>query len=162
MPIIPLEEKVVDLTTDLGVVVRVSRLYLWVEFTAEDGGVVRRLAMYDSGAPWSVLPHTLWHDNKIAWQPLGSQLLRDGKPDPSALNWLGVACQLGEVQATLVDKATDNRSGKLRLVAKFPSAKIPSNSEKEAILGQDFLRANFLTLTLRAGRSGLDGVILAD
>jgi hypothetical protein len=65
MALIPFVEKAIDYHTDLGVVMRLSRPYIWIELVDGDGNPFHRLAMYDSGAPLCVVPYSLWHEKKI-------------------------------------------------------------------------------------------------
>jgi hypothetical protein len=162
MAIIRLIEQTVDFHTDQGILVRAVRSCVELELVTADGSTVGRLALVDSGAPLSVLPYTLWHEQGIAWQALGNTLFRDDKPDPAALTWRGIPCQLGETQVRIVDWAKEVRSSPLRLRAKLPLRKGASNWESQTILGFDFLVANATTLTLRGGARGLDGVLLVD
>jgi hypothetical protein len=149
MAVFPFLERVIEFRTDLGVVVRACRSYLTFEFGDGTGGSIQWLAIIDSAAPFSVLPFTLWHDNKLPWQRLGSHLTRNDRPDRAALTWLGVPCELGETQVALVDKATDSRSRPLRLLAKFALARVSSPAEKEALLGYSFVSDNSLTLSMK-------------
>jgi hypothetical protein len=162
MAIIPLIEKVVEFQIESGETVRAWRPYVVIELTGTGGIVFRKSAMVDSGAPFSVIPFSLWHDQHLAWQPLGSQFVRAGEPDPAALSWLGVPCQFGQTQVCLFDEQVGTRSARLHLRAKFPSAIVPSHAEKEVILGCNFLVENALTLTMRGGVGKLGGVFLTD
>ena len=101
--------------------------------------------------PFSVVPYSLWHGQTIASRPLG-KLVRGGEPDPSALEWLGVPCNLCELQVRLSDILATSHTPLLGVVAKLPIA--PSPSEKTAILGYNFIVDNSLRLTMQgiAGR----------
>jgi hypothetical protein len=133
-----------------------------MEFSAKGQKIVQQLLIVDSGAPFSVLPHSLWHDKDLLWQPLGSQFLRANRQDRSALNWLGTPCQFGEMQVRLLNPVTGARSNLLRLLAKFPVAKVSLHLEREAILGTSFLLENSVSQAVRGGGNRLDGVFLAD
>jgi hypothetical protein len=82
---IPLLERSIEFRTDLGSVVRAVRPYVAIEFIDGAGNVFQWLAMFDTGAPFSVLPYTLWQEHNIIWNLLGSQLLRGDKLDAAAL-----------------------------------------------------------------------------
>jgi hypothetical protein len=154
MTVIPIQEKTIEFRTDLGVVVRASRAYVHIELLDGKSVWSQRLAMIDTAAPWSVLPCWLWQDLNLSWQPLGSQLTREGKADVSALTWCGVPCQLGETRVVLVHPPTNVRSRPLRLLAKFALARVASPIEKEALLGHSFVIDNSLALSMK-GVAGL-------
>ena len=150
MPVIPLIEKVRVFRTEKAIALRACRGYVEVEFAAKSGNTFRRSAVVDLGAPFSVIPYSLWHDKDIPWQPLGAPVTGEETAQPSPLSWFGVPCQMGDAQVWLVDAATEIRSRLLRVRAKLPSARVSSHAEKEVILGYDFLAAN--AITLRCGQ----------
>jgi hypothetical protein len=162
MAVIPFVEKVVEFQTDLGVVARAWRCYVVLEFTDGAGNNFRYPCMVDSGAPFSVVPFFLWHDRNLAWQLLGNHFFSGGQPDVTALTWQGVPCQFGETQVRLLDEQTGTRSTLLTLRAKFATAKVAPNLEKEALVGNNFIVDNFLTHAMRGGEDRLDGVFLVD
>src|SRR5205807_6415542 len=93
----------------------------------------------DSGAPFSVVPYTLWHQHRLSWQLLGTELYTPGgQLDCEALTWLGVPCSFGELKIRLVDEFR-HRSRFLRLVAKLPVQPVASHLERVALLGCNFL-----------------------
>jgi hypothetical protein len=144
------------------VLARAWRPYVVAEFTALDGSFFRYSLIVDTGAPFSVLPFSLWHDQYLSWQALGNQFLVGGQPDIAALAWLGVPCQFGETQVRLLDERTGTRSSSLTLRAKFPVATVPYHMEKEALAGNNFVIDNYLTHCMRGGEDRLDGVYLVD
>jgi hypothetical protein len=155
---IPLLEKSISFRTDMGFVVRAIRSYVTIEFTDSVGNILERLAMVDSGAPFSVVPYSLWHEQNLNWNPLASQFLRsDNQVDVAALTWQGVPCRLGEIPIRLVDQQGDARSRPLLLTAKFALSQIRTSLEKEVILGDSFIVDNLLTLSLRGIGGKLDG-----
>jgi hypothetical protein len=162
MPVFPFLSTVVDYKTELGIEARAWRSLALMEFFGKGQKVFRKLLMVDSGAPFSVLPYSLWHDEDLLWQPLGSQFFRGSRPDGAALNWVGAPCQFGETQVRLVNPVTGVRSNLLRLLAKFPVARVSLYLEKEAILGTSFLLENSVSQAVRGGGNRLDGVFLAD
>ena len=126
-------------------------------------GRIRRDAILDTGAPFSVFPFSLWNGQNLSWTPLGSQILTmQGQPVPDALKWLGISCDLGVTQITLVDE-TNRPTRALHAIAKFVHAPLPSRFEKDVILGYNFLLDNALTLTVepasRAGVGNLANVV---
>jgi hypothetical protein len=162
MAVIRFVEKVVEFQTDLGVLARAWRCYVVLEFTDGAGNNFRYQCMVDSGAPFSVVPFSLWHDQNLAWQLLGSHFFSAGQPDVAALTWQGVPCQFGETRVRLLDEQAGVRSAPLSLRGKFPVALIPSPVEQEAILGNDFVIENFLSQAMRGSEDRLDGVYLVD
>jgi hypothetical protein len=162
MAAFPFIEKAIEFRTDLGCVLRAARPYIAIEFIDGAGNVLQYLAMFDSGAPFSVLPNTLWQGQNLNWNLLGSQLVRGDSLDAAALTWQGLPCQLGETPVRLVDQSSDTRSGPLLLTAKFVLSRIPSSLEKEAILGVNFLVDNSLVLGLRGLADRLEGAFTVE
>jgi hypothetical protein len=146
--------------TDQGRLARACRFIVRVAFTDQIRGKFWRDAILDTGAPFSVLPYSLWHGQNLACSPLGSQFLTpSGQPDPEALKWLGIACEFGETKAALVDEAP-RHSRALRLIAKLPLSVLASHLEGEIILGCNFLADNSLTLTVHPGSRTTAGSFL--
>jgi hypothetical protein len=159
---IPLLERAIEFRTDLGSVVRAVRPYVPVEFIDGAGNLFHWLAMLDSGAPFSVLPYTLWQEHNIIYNLLGSQLLRGNKLDATALTWQGMPCRLGEIPIRLVDQRANTRSRPLLLTAKLVLSRIPSSLEKEAIIGANFLVDNSLALSMRGIEDKLEGAFAVE
>lgn len=143
--VIPLDDRAIEYQTDAGISLRAGRAYVESHFLSSAGSFVPFASFLDCAAPFSVIPYALWHDQKLAWKPLG-QLLRDGKPDPTALQWFGVPCELAELQFCLWDSVRGIRTRTLRLVAKLPMT--PAPPHKAAILGYNLLTDNSLHFTL--------------
>ena len=134
--------------TDQGRLARICRLLVQMELFDRVRGRIRRDAILDTGAPFSVFPFSLWNGQNLSWTPLGSQILTvQGQPVPDALNWLGISCDLGVTQIALVDD-TNRPTRFLRTIAKFVRAPLPVRFEKATILGYSFLLDNALTLTV--------------
>ena len=84
--------------------------------------VCQELMRLDTGAPFSVVPYTLWHDGALPWQPLGTEFwTQAGLQDRGALLWQGIPCQFGELQIRLVDEV-NQRSRPLRTMLNFSLA----------------------------------------
>jgi hypothetical protein len=148
LPNIPIQEERKDCMTDQGRLARACRLVVGIEFFNRVHGPRRRHAILDTGAPFSVIPFSLWNGQNLSWTPLGSQMLTfQGQPDPDALKWLGVSCEFGVTHFALVDE-TNRASRSLRVVGKFVRSPLPARFEKDVILGYNFLMDNRLTLTL--------------
>src|SRR5262249_24963576 len=140
-----------DFMTDHARLARARRLIVRVEFINQVHGKLQQEAMLDTGAPFSVVPFSVWHGFNLACSPLGSQFATlEGKVDDSALKWQGVPCQFGEVVTHLLDEA-DNRSRPLRMIAKLPRSPVMLHMESIVVLGYSFLADNNLTLTLHPG-----------
>ncbi len=134
--------------TDQGRLARACRLLVDVELFDRVQGRFRPPAILDTGAPFSVFPFSFWNKRNLAWTPLGSQLLTlQGQPDPDAMNWLGIPCNLAVTSIALVDEA-GQKSRPLRVIAKFVRAPLPGRFEKDIILGYNLLLDNRLTLTV--------------
>jgi hypothetical protein len=148
LPNIPIQEQRKDYMTDQGRLARARRLVVQMELFDRVRGRFRQTGIIDTGAPFSVFPFSIWNGQNVSWIPLGSQLLNSqGRPDPEALKWLGVPCDLGEIQVVLLDEM-QRRTRSLRVIAKLPHSAVPSHLEKDILLGYNFLADNGLTLTL--------------
>ncbi|MGH7226179.1 MAG: hypothetical protein ACRELF_23435, partial [Gemmataceae bacterium] len=100
--------------TDQGRLARACRLLVEMELFDRMRGWFRQDAILDTGAPFSIVPFSLWNGRNLSWTPLGSQLFTSqGRPDPDALKWLGVSCELGVTHIALVDE-TNRASRSLR------------------------------------------------
>ena len=148
MPDISLDLHGVDYVTDQNVTVRAWRAFARVRFVAQNGLLVRFQAFVDPGAPFSVIPYSLWHGRRIWWAPLGRQLIREGRPSRGGLLWQGVRCDLGTTDIHLLDLDTGIRTGPHRVVAKFARQRLPPAIEHSAILGMSFLADNDIQLVL--------------
>jgi hypothetical protein len=92
--------------TDASRLARASYLRVRLEWLTTRGAL-QGDARLDTGAPFSILPYTLWHDQYLPWQVLGQQLLTlGGTPLPRALTWQGIPCHFGVAQVRLVDEST--------------------------------------------------------
>ena len=144
--IIPIQEHRKDYVTDQGRLARACRLLVGVEFVDRVRGRIKRNAVLDTGAPFSVIPFSLWNGQNLSWMPLGSQMLTlQGQSDPDALKWLGVSCEFGITQFSLLDESK-RASRSLQVVGKFVQSPLPPQFEKLVILGYNFLLDNDLTM----------------
>jgi hypothetical protein len=156
----PVREQRKDFMTDQGRLARACRFVVRMEFADQTRGMFEKDVIINTGAPFSVLPYSLWHQRNLACSPLGSQFMTlSGQPDPEALKWFGVACEFGETRAALVDEAS-RRSRPLRLIAELPRSVVASHLEGEIILGCNFLADNSLTLTVHPGSRTTAGSLL--
>jgi len=152
LPDIPIVEVRRDYTTDHGRLARACYLRVTAVFATRSGGDVERGMRIDTGAPFSIVPYSLWHDVDLSWQPLGTEFYTPvGVRDPDALAWLGVPCLFGLLQVRLQDEF-DQRSKPLRLVAKLPLRAARSHLERAALIGCSFLADNSLTMTVAPHR----------
>jgi len=147
-PEFPIVETWRDFVTDQARLARVRFLSVGVDFgdrTRADAYDTMRL---DSGAPFSIIPYSVWQQRQLPWQPLGTEFYTpQGQLDQHALTWLGVPCFFGELRIRLVDEFIQ-RSRFLRLVAKLPTHAVASHLEHMALLGCNFLADNSLPMTL--------------
>jgi hypothetical protein len=148
LPSIPIQEERKDFMTDQARLARACHLFVRMVLSDPIRGSFETKPRLDTGAPFSIIPYSLWHGRNLSWSPLGSQFLSlGGRIDPTALTWLGVPCTFGELKVVLRDEA-DQPSRPLRLIAKLPQAVLPGHMEKVAILGYNFLMDNYITLTV--------------
>lgn len=138
MPEIALDFRARDYVTDLGTAVRSLRAFVTIEI-----GSVRPLCFLDTGAPFSIVSHSV--AQRIAWRLLGNALFHQGKPAP--LDWQRVPCDFGETDLVVLDPFGTSRTAACRLVGKFAKARHPV-LENYVLLGMNFLLDNNLTLTL--------------
>ena len=107
LPDIPIVEVRRDYTTDHGRLARACYLRVTAVFATRSGGDVERGMRIDTGAPFSIVPYSLWHDVDLSWQPLGTEFYTPaGVRDPDALAWLGVPCLFGLLQVRLRTSST--------------------------------------------------------
>ena len=159
MPDIPLEIRALDFVTNQNVAVRACRAFVRVRFSAQNGRLIRFQTFVDPGAPFGVIPYSLWHSRRLRWTPLGTQLLRAGKPVPGALSWQGVPCDLGTTDLYLIDLDSGIRSGPHRLVAKFARRRVAPTAENAAILGMNFLADTDIRLVLEGSQGAVTGYL---
>ena len=154
---IPLEVRALDFVTNQSVAVWARRAYVRARFLAQNGRLSRFDTFVDPGAPFGVIPYSLWHSRRLRWTPLGTQLLRAGKPVPGALSWQGVPCDLGATDLYLIDLDSGIRTGPHRLVAKFARRPVSPAAENAAVLGMNFLADNDIRLVLEGSHAAVTG-----
>ncbi len=159
MPDISLDLRAVDYVTEQNVALRAWRAFARVRFVAQNGLLVRFPAFVDPGAPFSVVPYSLWHGRRIQWVALGTHLMRAGKPVPEGLLWQGVRCDLGTTEIHLLDLDAGIRTGPHRVVAKSARRRLPPAIENSAILGMSFLADNDFRLVLDGNAAGVVGYL---
>lgn len=159
MPDIALDVRTIEFVTDLQVTVWARRAFVEARFDAQNGPPTAFDTFVDLGAPFGMVPYSLWHSRRLRWTPLGTQLIRAGKPVPGALSWQGVPCELGETDLYLIDLDSGIRTGPHRLVAKFPRRRLPPAAENAAILGMNFLADNDIRLMLAGSHGAVSGYL---
>ena len=159
MPDIPLDLRALDFATNQNVNVRAWRAFVEARFVAHSGAITAFDTFVDPGAPFGVIPYSLWHSRRLRWTPLGTQLLRAGNPVPGALSWQGVPCDLGATDLFLIDLDSGIRTGPHRLVAKFARQPVTPAAENAAILGMNFLADNDIRLVLEGSLGGVTGYL---
>ena len=97
MPDISLDLQHFEYVSDQKAMVSAWRTFAEVLFTTPAGGEVSFSCIVDSGAPFSVLPFSLWHGRNVEWNLLGKQVARPGGRQTSEpLKWQDVDCSLGD------------------------------------------------------------------
>jgi hypothetical protein len=147
--------------SDRNISVAAFRALANAQFVARDGSQVDFSCIVDSGAPFSIIPFSLWFGRDLDWTRLGSQLLTSsGKLLAGALEWQGTPCDLGETIVYLTDPTTTQQAGPLLVVAKFAlRPQLQSRVEKAAILGLNFLADNSIGLELSGLAGRLSGML---
>jgi hypothetical protein len=124
MPDISLDLRHIDYLSDQNVAASAWRAYAPALFITPTGAPVSYSCIVDPGAPFSVLPFSLWHDCNLQWHALGQQLFRQGSQVAEPLEWQGVACSLGDTSVQIVDLSTGMQAGPFFIVAKFASQRL--------------------------------------
>ena len=162
MPDIFLDLRHIDYVSDQNAPVSAWRGYADILFTTATGALASFSCIVDSGAPFSVLPFSLWPSyGGVQWNPLGQQLTRQGKPVPDALKWQDVDCSLGATYVHLVDPQTGTKTNRpFLVVAKFAIQRsLQPHLELAAVLGMNFLVDNGLRLALDGTGTNLVGYL---
>ena len=159
MPDISLDVRTIEFVTDRQVIVWARRAFVEARFVAQNRSVTTFDTFVDPGAPFSVIPYSLWHSRCLRWTPLGTQLIRAGKPVPGAMSWQGVPCDLGASEVFLIDLDSAIRTGPHQLVAKLPRRRLPPATENSAILGVNFLADNDIRLVLEGSHGAVTGYL---
>jgi hypothetical protein len=147
-PDFPIVEIWRDYVTDEGRLARARGLLVDGELLNESGTWIERNMRIDTGAPFSILPFSLWHRYQLAWQPLGTEFYTPGGQfEPEALTWLGMPCFFGELKLRLIDEIRQ-RSRSLRLVAKLAMRPVAAHMENTALIGCNFLNDNSIKMTV--------------
>jgi len=115
----------VDYRSDQNILLTAWRSYADALFLTPSGGTVPFSCIVDTGAPFSVLPYSLWHDRNLSWTSLGRRLIRQGGQVSDPLKWQGEDCSLGQTSVSLIDRRTSQQTGPFFLVAKFVDRPLP-------------------------------------
>ncbi len=158
MPDVSLDLRRIDFVSDQNVAVSAWRAYAEALFITPTGTQVSYSCIVDPGAPFSVLPFSLWHDCNLHWSQLGQQLIRQGGQTAEPLKWQDVDCSLGDTSVYLIDRQTGLQAGPFLVIAKFASQRLPhAHLEMVAVLGMNFLTDNDLRFTLAGTGGNLTG-----
>lgn len=161
MPTIPLQVRTVAYRSDQQVLVEARRVYARTHFISQNGAEVYFRSIVDSGAPLSVLPYSLWHQQSLRWTRLGgATLTRVGLPATEQLVWQGTPCELGETTVFLLDLASGVQTGPHRVVGKFVQQPVSGESETTALLGLNFLVDNAIRHALEGTGSSLSASLV--
>jgi hypothetical protein len=155
MPQIPFTIRSVPFVTERGFAIPARRAFVAAQFVGRLKRSVPYPTLFDSGAAYSVVPLRLAH--QIRWRDLGNQAMLGGRSH--TLEWNGLPCQMGELEAELVDMQSLTRTRVLRVLAKVLSAPAPPPLEQSAILGMSFLTDNSLRLELDASGPTMSGFL---
>ena len=148
--------------TDQNVPLTAWRGYADALFVTPSGGTVPFSCIADSGAPFSVLPYSFWHDRNLSWTLLGRHLTRRGGQVADPLTWQGEDCSLGQTSVSLIDRRTSQQTGPFLLVAKLVDRPLPdARLEMLTVLGLNFLADNDLRSVLEGTGGNLVGYISA-
>lgn len=143
MPDFCLQAQCINFVTELNIAVNAWRTFGDARFETLSGFRTPFSCIVDTGAPFTVMPFSLWHDRQLRWLPLGSSLTRQGKPDATALDWQGVPCTLGLVDLFLVDALSGVEAGPFMAVGKSAQQRhARAELETIALLGLNFLTDN--------------------
>jgi hypothetical protein len=127
-----------DGMTELQNPIRSWRLWATVRFKT-DQGVTRWVeCLFDSGAPFGIVPHSIWSGRDIERNVLGSTA--QFPTSLESFKWQGISCDLA---VTRVDIKDDHGvDGPFTNVAFLPLAMLPPHLEQTPILGLNFLVDN--------------------
>lgn len=149
MPNISLELRRVDFCSDQNINVTAWRVEAETLFTTSTGLIVPYSCVVDTGAPFSILPFSLWHDRNLEWNRCGTRLRRQGGKAYESLKWGQADCELGDTTVHLFDGQSNLQSGPFLVVGKFANQRQPDpNLEMTALLGMNFLTDNHLRLVV--------------
>jgi hypothetical protein len=149
MPVVSLNLRCIDYCSDKNTVVSACRTSAHCDFVTQSATKVFFSCLVNTGAPFSVLPYSLWHDRNLQWTRCGSQLRRQPGRSFEPLQWQGVSCSLGETSVYIFDQGTSALAGPFAVVGKFVNSRIPdARLEMTAVLGLNFLADNRLRLTV--------------
>jgi hypothetical protein len=161
MPTIPLQVRSVAYRSDQQVLIEARRVYARTHFVAQNGTEVYFRSIVDSGAPFSVLPYSLWNLQNLRWTRLGGAVLsRVVQSGTEQLVWQGVPCELGETSVFVLDLATGVQTGPHRVVGKFVQQPVSGESETTALLGLNFLVDNAIRHALEGTGSSLTATLV--
>ena len=157
-----LDVRHIDYRSDQNVPLTAWRGYADALFVTPSGGTVPFSCIVDSGASFSVLPYSLWHDRNLSWTLIGRRLTRQGGQVSEPLKWQGEDCSLGQTSVSLIDRRTGQQTGPFLLVAKFVNRPLPdARLEMLVVLGLNFLADNDLRSVLDGTGGNLVGYITA-
>jgi hypothetical protein len=161
MPDIFLDLQRIDFVSDQNAPVSAWRAHAETLFATSTSTLASFSCIVDTGAPFSVLPFSLWQSYSVQWNPLGQQLTCQGKPAQGTLKWQDVDCSLGATYLQLVDPRTGLKASRpFLVVAKFASQRSQhSHLEQTAVLGMNFLTDNNLRLELDGTGADLVGYL---
>jgi hypothetical protein len=160
MPNLSLAFQRIEYITDRRVPITAWRAFAEVAFTTRSRAGVTFSCVLDPGAPFNVLPYSLWHGRQIDWQKLGIRASRKGSMAHERVEWQGVLCDLGMTDIYLVDSLTGLQAGPFVMRAKFARQRQRrENLELIALLGMNFIAENRLRLVLDGHHDAMTGFL---
>jgi hypothetical protein len=160
MPNLSLAFQRIEYVTDRQVTITAWRAFAEVAFLTRNRAGVTFSCVVDPGAPFSVIPYSLWQSRKMDWQRLGTRARRKGSMAYGTVEWQGVACDLGTANIQLVDSLTGLKAGPFVVRAKFARHRQQrENLEMIALLGMNFIAENRLRLVLDGHRDAMTGFL---
>jgi hypothetical protein len=150
----------IEFITDRNVEITAWRAFAEVEFLASNREDINYSCVVDPGAPFSVIPYSLWHDRRILWRRLGTKAKRKNGLTYERLDWQEVPCELGTTTVQLIDSTTGFQAGPFVVRAKFAQQRQQrTNLEIIAVLGMNLIADNDLRLVFRGRRDTLTGFL---
>ena len=146
---IPVDLRSTRFVTDLNKELFAHRLFVTAAFLSKDGRRVNYSCFIDTGAPFAVIPHSLWRDSDVLSTPLGHRNFADPLGRQTPINFFGTRCALRITRVHLIDPIRGTYTGPHSVVGKFvqqPLGGELAHLERAAILGMDFLVRNRIGL----------------
>jgi hypothetical protein len=120
-----------------GYAVTARRLWLRIGFERSNGLPMLRRCLVDTGAPLSVIPHSIHHTHGFVWQQVNDPAIA-----PGVTSWNAVPADLGVI-SVWIPVRPGRVAGPFDMVAKFPqrvaAAELKGRDRPPVLVGLDFL-----------------------